>query len=314
MSDVRFHDLGGGRGLIDLGFRGSDGLIASYLLPQPDGWALVETGPSTCRTRLLEGLGEAGVGLSDVRSVLVTHIHLDHAGAIGALAGDLPNARFYVHRAGADHLIDPRRLNASAQRAWGARAGSLFGPLLPVPAERVVPLDGGEALPVQGGRLLAVATPGHARHHLAFFDEAEGALLTGDAAGVRLAGAWRPRPAIPPPDLDLDLLFGSLERMASLRPRRLLLSHFGESPGGVDDLRRYREAVGSWRDAALAAAREDPSLAHVSTALRDAELAAARSAGVRVDESESRSDLVSDYGLAAQGLLRYFQTHGLLTE
>jgi glyoxylase-like metal-dependent hydrolase (beta-lactamase superfamily II) len=313
VAEAQVVDLGSGRFQIDLGFRATEGLVASYLLPADDGWTLVETGPTTCRERLLRGLELAGIDRAEVRRVLVSHIHLDHAGGLGALAGSLPNAMLFAHEAGVAHLVDPSRLIASARRAWGAAADPLWGTIAAVPAGRIVALRGGESFPLKGGRLEVVATPGHARHHLAFYDEATGALMTGDAAGVRLAGGWRPRPAVPPPDLDLAELFASLDRMERLHPRRILYTHFGESPDGPADLESYRTAVAQWRDTALEAARTDPSIPSVARALRASEERAAAGAG-RMDPQGERGELISGYDLAAQGLVRYFRTHGLLPE
>ncbi len=299
--------------MIDLGFRDTEGLVASYLLPGPEGrWTLIETGPTPCIPRLIEGVGAGGITPSDIDRILVTHIHLDHAGGLGAAARAFPRARLYVHRIGVPHMVDPSRLMASARRAWGAAADPLWGEILPVPADRVVALTGGERLPLRDGELEVLATPGHAGHHLSFVDRPTGALLAGDSAGVRVEGQFRPRPAIPPPDLDLELLFASLDRMQAARPRQVLYTHFGRSPDGPKDLETYRRAVAEWRDVALAAAKVDPSVGHVARALQDHEESAARSADGSARDEE-RGVLVSGYDLAAQGLLRYFTVHGLLT-
>jgi glyoxylase-like metal-dependent hydrolase (beta-lactamase superfamily II) len=302
-------ELGKGRRMIDLDFRDTEGLVAAYLLPQEGGWTLVETGPTTCRESLLRGLGDAGVEPHEVRRVFVTHIHLDHAGGVGALADALPNATFYAHELGVPHLIDPARLIASARRVWGAETDPLWGPIVPLASGRVVGLRGGESFPLAGGALRAIATPGHARHHLAFFDSAIGAVFTGDGAGVRLEDSWRARPAIPPPDLDLDQLYSSVEEMRRLEPRLVLYSHFGPAPGGAQELADYRSIVEEWRRVALDAARERPEAEFVAGRLREHELARRTAAGRSTDAAE-HSDLVSGYALAAQGLLRYFEVHG----
>jgi glyoxylase-like metal-dependent hydrolase (beta-lactamase superfamily II) len=301
-------ELGEGRLLIDLHFRDTEGLVASYAIPGEDGWTLVETGPTTCLPFLLEGVRQAGIEPEQVARILVTHIHLDHAGGLGAAARSFPRARLMVHARGAPHMVDPTKLIASARRAWGAAADPLWGAIEPVPVDRLVPLSGGESIPVRGGELRVVATPGHAQHHLAFLDTCTRSVLTGDAAGVRLEGARCARPAIPPPDLDLAALFGSLDAMAALDPRRVLYSHFGPSETAVQDLRRYRDAVTAWRDAALAAARTDPSVAVIAAALRAVERRRGDTAGASAEANE----LISGYDLAAQGLLRYFTTHSLL--
>src|SRR5579875_3904471 len=134
MTAATIHELGQERFMLDLGFRGSPGLIASFLLPGDDGWTLLETGPTTCKAQLLDGLAAAGVERTEVARVVVTHIHLDHAGGVGALLPELPRATVYVHRLGVPHLIDPTRLEASARQAWGAQMDALFGGLAPVPA------------------------------------------------------------------------------------------------------------------------------------------------------------------------------------
>lgn len=302
-------ELGKSRRMIDLDFRDTEGLVAAYLLPQEDGWTLVETGPTTCREFLLHGLSAAGVEPSQVRRVFVTHIHLDHAGGVGALTEALPNATFYAHELGVPHLVDPSRLIASARRAWGAAADPLWGTIVPVVPGRIVALRGGESFPLAGGTFRVIATPGHARHHLAFFDSGIRAVFTGDGAGVRLEGSWRARPAIPPPDLDLDLLYSSLEEMSRLEPELVLYSHFGPAPGGAAELAEYHGIVEEWRTVALEAARQNPEAEFVASRLRAYEEARLALSG-RDTATSAHSDLVSGYSLAAQGLLRYFEVHG----
>ncbi len=300
-------ELGEGRQIIDLDFRDTEGLVAAYLIPEEQGYALIETGPSTCRDALLTGLEGAGVDPDEVRHVFVTHIHLDHSGGMGAVVDALPNATFYAHSAGVPHLVDPTRLVASARRAWGAAADPLWGPIVPVPASRVVALGGGERFPVRGGELQVLATPGHARHHLAFFDSRLRGIFTGDGAGVRLEHSDHVRPAVPPPDLDLEALFSSLEAMQRTDPRLVLFSHFGPSPDGAADLARYRTVVERWKEVALAAARERPEPAFLAERLREYDRSTYEQAA-----PPDRESLVSGYDLAAQGFLRYFETHGLL--
>jgi glyoxylase-like metal-dependent hydrolase (beta-lactamase superfamily II) len=302
-------ELGDGRRMVDLDFRDTEGLVASYLLPGPEGWTLLETGPTTCRRALLEGLERAGVAPSEVGRVFVTHIHLDHAGGVGSLADALPRAEFYAHEVGVPHLVDPTRLAASTRRAWGAAADPLWGPIVPVPVTRIHPLRGGERFPLAGGELEVVATPGHARHHLAFFDHRTRSLFTGDAAGVRLERTGRLRPAVPPPDLDLEALFRSLETMQRLEPRVVLYSHFGPSPNGASDLVEYRRVVEAWREVALAAAQERREVAYIARRLEESDRGVVRG---EVPGSPERESLVSGYELAAQGFLRYFETHGVL--
>ncbi len=306
MPTPRVIELGADRQLLDIDFRDTEGLVAAYLLPGDDGWTLLETGPSSCRSALLAAIDRAGVARSEVRRVFVTHIHLDHAGGVGALADELPRATFYAHELGVPHLVDPTRLIASARRAWGAAADPLWGPIVPVPSPRIVALRGGERFPLKDGELEVLATPGHAKHHLAFFDTRIRGVFTGDGAGVRLERSARVRPAVPPPDLDLEQLFASVDAMRRLEPSRVLYSHFGPSPDGAADLERYRGVVEAWRDVALAAARERSDPDWVADRLRQFDRLGATAA------ADDRSLLVSGYDLAARGFLRYFETRGLI--
>jgi glyoxylase-like metal-dependent hydrolase (beta-lactamase superfamily II) len=307
MTGPRVQELGEDRQLLDLDFRDTEGLVAAYLLPEEEGWTLVETGPSTCRAALSAAVARAGVSPAEMRHVFVTHIHLDHAGGMGALVDTFPNAEFYAHELGVPHMVDPSRLVASARRAWGAASDQLWGPIAPVPASRIHALQGGERFPLRGGELQVLATPGHARHHLAFFDTALRGLFTGDGAGVRLEHSTHLRPAVPPPDLDLEQLFSSLDAMRRTDPKTILFSHFGPSPDGARDLVRYRTVVEAWRDVALAAARERAEVGFVTERLKAFDLPATEAVG-----PADRESLVSGYELAAQGFLRYFETHGLL--
>jgi len=311
VTQPRVLELGHDRQLLDIDFRDTEGLVAAYLLPEGDGWTLIETGPTSCRPALLRAIERAGVARADVRHVFVTHIHLDHAGGVGALVGDLPRATFYAHELGVPHLVDPTRLIASARRAWGAAADPLWGPIVPTPSPRIVALRGGERFPLKDGELRVLATPGHAKHHLSFFDSATRGVFTGDSAGVRLERSARIRPAVPPPDLDLEQLFASLEAMRETDPKLLLYSHFGPSPDGVADLTHYRTIVEEWRDVALAAARERSDPGFVAERLRENDRR-----GTPLSGRPPRDDhamLISGYELAAQGFLRYFETHGMLT-
>ncbi len=310
MSAPEVHELGRDRRLIDLGFRETSGLIGSYVLPLEEGWAIVETGPTRSREALLRGLGIAGIESREVRQVFVTHIHLDHAGGAGAVEGDLPNAVFYAHESGVAHLVNPAKLEASARRAWGAVYDQILGPLVPMDPQRIRPLHGGEVFPLKDGDLKVLATPGHARHHVSFFDAPSAAMLTGDSAGVRLPGSDRARPAVPPPDLDLDQLFASLQAMAAMDPHRLWYTHFGSYPDAKEVLRTYRDSVQEWADVGLAAARRDPSVDAISRALREHEIGRMGADAAR--RTDAIEDLVSGVEMAAMGLLRYYEVEGLV--
>jgi glyoxylase-like metal-dependent hydrolase (beta-lactamase superfamily II) len=227
-----------------------DGVTAAFLIegPQP---ALVETGAQTSVATVTKALAAAGVGAEDLRWLILTHIHLDHAGGIGDLAAAFPAATVVVHEKGARHLVDPSRLVDSAARVYGPLLDGLYGRMLPVPAERLIAAPGGFRVDVGGGRRLTmVDSPGHAKHHHAVLDEQTGTLLVGDAVGVRLPDFPVLRPAVPPPDFDLELALGSLHRFAELRPSKVVLTHYGPVPDAEATLAAAEEVLRAWVEVA----------------------------------------------------------------
>ena len=219
--------LASGLSYLDLNFHGVEGVIASVILHGPGGAAIIDPGPSSTLPALRTGLNRAGIALADVRSILLTHIHLDHAGATGTLVRENPAIRVYVHEKGAPHMVDPSKLIASATRLWGGEMDSLWGEMRPVPAENLVILKGGERLST-GGRELDVAyTPGHASHHVSFFNADAGIAFVGDTAGVRLQAGRFIMPPTPPPDIDLEAWRDSVARISAWRPDTLFITHFG---------------------------------------------------------------------------------------
>lgn len=212
---------------IDLRFAATEGVVAAYLLTGDNELALIETGPTSTRGNLEAGLTAAGFGLGEVSRVIVTHIHLDHAGAAGGILRDCPNARLSVHPAGLPHLVDPSRLVASATRIYGDRMDELWGPIAPAPEDRIDAVRDGQSLRAGGRDLRVIFTPGHARHHLALFDETTGTLFSGDAGGVRIQGTRFAVPPTPPPEFDIDAWQTSIKAMLAVRPARLALTHFG---------------------------------------------------------------------------------------
>jgi glyoxylase-like metal-dependent hydrolase (beta-lactamase superfamily II) len=212
---------------IDLRFQGVSSVIATAVLDAPSGVALVDPGPASCLEALREGLEAMGIGVGDLAAVLLTHIHLDHAGATGSLVRENPRLSVYVHERGAPHVVDPTRLLASAVRLYGDEMDRLWGPVLAVPAPNVRPLAGGERIEA-GGRSFEVAyTPGHASHHVSYFDPASGIAFVGDTAGVAIGRSRFVMPPTPPPDIDLALWNASLDRLLAWRPATLFLTHFG---------------------------------------------------------------------------------------
>lgn len=210
--------------IIDLNFQGAPGIIASYVLRGPRGVALVETGPGSSAAALQAGLQDLGIELAQITDVLVTHIHLDHAGAAGWLARQ-SGATVHVHAVGAPHMVDPERLLRSARRIYGGAFDSLWGETLSVPRDQVHALSDGDIVEAAGWRVRALDTPGHAYHHMAFWFD--GLCFTGDVAAVQLPGSQHVRVPTPPPEIDLPAWRSSIDRLQALRPDRLLLTHFG---------------------------------------------------------------------------------------
>jgi glyoxylase-like metal-dependent hydrolase (beta-lactamase superfamily II) len=213
---------------IDTFYGGRERYTAAYLLAG-DEPAIVETGPTTSAEHVVAGLRRLGIGPTDLANIVVTHIHLDHAGGVGRLTGVFPNATVWVHERGAPHLVDPTRLVASATRLYGeATMATLFGPVEPVPRERVRVLADGDRIALGGRTLEALDTPGHASHHVALVDSGTGAVFTGDVLGIHVPDVRVLRPATPPPEFDPELMVRSIERVRErARSSMVLFSHFG---------------------------------------------------------------------------------------
>ncbi|HEV2360867.1 MAG TPA: MBL fold metallo-hydrolase [Acidimicrobiales bacterium] len=247
---------------IDTLLGGWERVTAGYLItgPRP---VLVETGSQSSVGVLLESLADLGIEAADLAGVVVTHIHLDHAGGVGDVARAFPGATVYVHEKGARHLVDPTRLVDSASRVYGPLLDSLYGRLDPTPEERIHVLADGEGIDVGGGRVLtAVDSPGHAKHHLALHDSDSGLLFAGDAVGVRLPDAGVLRPATPPPDFDLELAMGSLDKFSERRPAGIALAHYGLVPtDALVLLDEARDTLQAWAGEAQRAWREGEDIA-----------------------------------------------------
>ena len=225
---------------IDLLHGGDERIIASYLLETADGPALFDCGPASCVERLREGLAAHGVALADVRHLLLSHIHLDHAGAAGTLVRENPRLQVHVSEIGAPHLVDPARLEASARRLYGDAFDALWGELAPVPAANV------RIVADRAAGLEVFAAPGHARHHVAYLAP-DGTLYAGDAAGVRIAPGRFVLPPCPPPEIDLDAWELTIREIERRAPARLAVVHFGVFSEEVDEhLDRLRETLRRW--------------------------------------------------------------------
>ena len=227
---------------IDLHYRGVPRVIAAYLIEGPDGPVLVETGPGSTLSTLLAGLEDHGVAPADIRHVLVTHIHLDHAGAAGWWAGQ--GATVYVHPFGAPHLIDPSKLIASATRIYKDEMETLWGEILPAPSDNVIAVQDGQVIEAGGLSFTAIETPGHARHHHVY--QLGDVVFTGDAAGIRFPDSpWIDVPA-PPPEFDLEAWKVTIEKIRNLDAVTLYPTHYGptaEVTHQLDGLRIAMEEV-----------------------------------------------------------------------
>jgi glyoxylase-like metal-dependent hydrolase (beta-lactamase superfamily II) len=222
---------------IDVLHLGRDRVICAF---EVDG-LIVDPGPASCVDTLLDRLGPV-----EPRALLLTHIHLDHAGATGVLCRRYPNLAVYVHERGAPHLIDPSKLLESAGRLYGDDMWELWGEVAPVPEERLRVLEGGES--VEGFQV--AYTPGHASHHVCYLHEDSGDAYVGDVAGVRLPPYEHTVAPTPPPDIDVEAWFDSLHTVASWNPRSLCLTHFGQVTDVADHLHRVRHALTESADSA----------------------------------------------------------------
>ena len=231
---------------IDTRMAGYEGITAGYLI-RSDRPCLVETGTAPSAPVVRDALARLGIGADDLATVVVTHIHLDHAGGAGDIAVMYPGAQIVVHQRGARHLADPSRLMAGARAVYGKALDHFFGVLAPVPADRITALDDTGTVDLGGGRRLdSYYSPGHAKHHVGLVDSDTGDLYTGDAAGVYIPDTGDLRPATPPPDFDLEVALGSLRRFAALRPTRLLFSHYGPVTDAAQTLDRSAEEIRVW--------------------------------------------------------------------
>ena len=298
--------LDGGIGMLDLHFQGESAVIAAYVIDTADGLALIDCGPSSTLDALLNGLTELGLEPERLRHILLTHIHLDHAGAGGILLQRFPDMRLYVHELGAPHEIDPSKLLASAQRIYGDQMDTLWGPIAPVPTKRMVVLRDGDTLDIGGRRFDTLYTPGHASHHVAYLDHATRAIFTGDVAGVRIPPADSVWPPTPPPDIDPTAWHASIARLRALDAPVLYLAHFG----AVERVGAHLDQLDAHLDEWVAFVER----AHAEGLLRDA-IVERLQAHAHIDLATQASDtqtrtrfaMATPYGMAVDGILRYLR-------
>lgn len=292
--------------VLDVNHLGRPQVIAACLLEQGGGGvALVDPGPASALPGLRAALAEHGRDLADVADILLTHIHLDHAGATGAIVREHPLIRVHVHERGAPHLIDPSRLLHSASRLYGAEMDRLWGETVPVPAVNVRGLSGGETIAAAGRHLRVAYTPGHASHHVSYFDPVTGTVLAGDIGGIRIGGWPVVLPPTPPPDIDLEAWESSLATILAWDPKAVFVTHFGRFADPARHIGQLRRWIGELRDLA-AAVLADASLDQDGKARAFGERLEERIASVAGTEAAAACARAVSFRQCWLGLERYF--------
>ncbi len=289
---------------LDLNFLGRSQAIASYLIPYGDGAILIESGPGSTLGTLEKRLAEHGFGLSDVTHVLLTHIHLDHAGAAGALARH--GARIYVHPVGAPHMIHPEKLLASAARIYGDQMQTLWGEFLPVPPEQIVIPQDGEAFRIGNLEFVPLSTPGHAEHHFVYLFE--DVCFSGDIGGVRIFPHRYIRLPMPPPEFLLEKWRESVNRLRRVSFRRIAPTHFGifeDVEWHLQALEESLNAVERWLERVMPSDPPIEALREQFTAWMSEQ---ERALGLTADVVNTYQ-IANPPGMSADGLQRYWKKY-----
>ena len=236
--------------ILDTNWVGRPHSVAAALLESGGHRAIIDPGPESTYATLRERLQERGLSVAQLDAILLTHIHLDHAGASGSLVRENPRLVVYAHKLGAAHMADPSRLLASAARLWPDNLHQLFGETLPVPKENLRILEGGETLTLGARKVEVAYTPGHASHHVSYFDAAEGVAFVGDTTGIRINNGPYILPATPPPDISLEIWENSFAAILERRPSRLFLTHFGYAEKPAEHIDEFRRRLHRWAELA----------------------------------------------------------------
>jgi glyoxylase-like metal-dependent hydrolase (beta-lactamase superfamily II) len=298
---------------IDVEYLGHSRAIAACLLESDGQFALVDPGPSVSLPVLRRKLQRRGIAIGDLTALFLTHIHLDHAGATGTLVRENPRLRVYVHEFGTRHMVDPSKLLASAGRLYNPGMEQRFGEFLPVPRENIVALKGGEEIALGSRRFEVLYTPGHASHHVTWFERAAGHAFVGDTAGIRIEGASFVVPVTPPPDIDLPAWHRSLDAILSHNPSRLFLTHFGWSENPAEHFGELRERLENWAAHVREMLARDETMGSGALGLADPGVPEFSSWAAREIRSRMAPELAAHYVAAAGldlswlGLARYWR-------
>ena len=285
---------------LDLNFQNQPHTIAAFLIPHADGGILIESGPGSTLENLKNGLAQHSLSPADITHVLLTHIHLDHAGAAGWLARQ--GAHIYVHHIGAPHMLNPERLLISAKRIYGDQMEPLWGEFLRVPADKLTPLSDGDTITIGNLQFTALDTPGHATHHMSYL--LDDLCFTGDVGGVRLPGVDHVRVPAPPPEFHLEQWRKSLARLRTLPLRRLAPTHFGIFDDPQNHLNTLEQALNdleTWMENTIPTS----SIEDLKTHLTQWTYQTARAQGLSEDLWQAY-ELVNPIWMSASGVHRYW--------
>ncbi len=293
---------------IDLMHVGRERYVAAQVLMTADGPVLIDCGPGSTVENLRAGLAAIGLRVPDLRAVLLTHIHFDHAGAVGHLVAEHPGLTVYVHERGAPHLVDPTRLLASATQVFGDKMEYLWGTLLPSPADRIHAMRGGETLSFGDRHFEVLYTPGHANHHVAYLERADDTAYVGDVGGIRAPLLPWTLPVTPPPDFDLEKWLASVDLIEAWRPRRLFSTHFGFWDDVANQLTVLRRGLEDWTTTAKRLLDAPGTDAERAAAFDQRVIASLDDKGPA--EAIARTAAFSDYKASWYGLARYHRKKG----
>ena len=313
-----FLPLGSGITRIDTGLM-REGMAACYLIEENGYAGIIETGINATVPRILDLLEQKGISRSQVAYVMPTHVHLDHAGGVGALMQLLPEAQLVIHPRGARHMVDPSKLTAGSIAVYGEKAfREMYGEIQPVPESRIIIAEEGMKLDLNGRELLFLDTPGHARHHLCIYDASSAGIFTGDTFGLaypEMGGDQEPFifPTTTPVQFDPEALKRSIKKLLSLRPEKMYLTHFGvvEQPETLSEA--LLQQIDDYVDIALGLTGAEDRVNVLQTALIEYTMERWQPHGSPLTEEQCRGRLQFDMALNAQGLDIWLQQQGSKT-